>query len=404
MWQLLRAGCVAVGTVAVLANLAAAPPVWQLAPYRVQALLALEATPELSALTPGFCQTLTTRVDALVGGPWTLSATLAETDLREALLAQPERIAIEALPQAALEADKVMLLGAGPSGNGYAAWARELDVRTRQFGPLVRLPAREPSQLCDTLVEALLGAFRPLGIIQKVEKEQVQLSLRAAALATRDRNLTLVGSDVAFEPWLPPADTAGGAAPLAPVAGAVLRVEKVQAEFTPAELESAAAVTLSAARGGGPEPLVLGTTARQRAIQAPAADADEPLRRQAETAALALDDELTDLVALREILLTQARSQLVAGRTADAKASLTELQALPTREQFTARVTAEQGRAAAGGSPVTQQRNQTLFSQLTRLAEQHLDAEPLKKLATDLEPPPAKKSGDKKPGEKNKSR
>jgi hypothetical protein len=167
---------------------AAAPrTLWEFTPYRVQLLLALDRDGALSAsVGDDLARQLTERAEAVVGSPWEFQAQGAAAVLSHAMRWRLDTLTVDDLPPNALEADKVLLVRLRRLPGNYEVAVRELDVRTRQFGTVIRRQVAQPPLLCDAAFEAALAAFAPLAQIEAAEKKTAEIRLRAAALPPRD--------------------------------------------------------------------------------------------------------------------------------------------------------------------------------------------------------------------------
>jgi len=198
--QLLLLGCWGLVCLA-LAPPAAAQSVWELTPYRIQVLVAFAPAPELTPrLQTELLADLAERADSLVGAAWIITVAPAPPALQPTLISAIESVPIESLPQQSPQADKVMLLAISPAVDGCRVTAREFDVPTQLFSAAVSRPVWQLGKLCDEALAAVFEAFAPLARIESVEKEQVTLRLKAAALPLRDRQLSLVQPGDVFLP------------------------------------------------------------------------------------------------------------------------------------------------------------------------------------------------------------
>jgi len=422
---------------------------WQLAQYRIQVLVAVEPSPEL---TPQFSAELigdlAARSDALLGGPWALKAVAAPAELQDRMLAALESIPADALPKPPAETDKLMLLAIANDPRGYQVAARELDVRTGLLGGVVRLPVAQAAKLRDAAIQALLKAFAPLALVHAIEQDQVRLRVKASALPPRDKDVKLVGPGTLLRPVIRYNDPAGNASRIQPLPWTALAVTEAGGEEARARMTTGLKTSLFGSAGRAAEPLALGVVASSvpvtLVLQSPrdakigrpiydviAADAKGPvvvrsntrgeaslpasasgvieIRSGQETFArvplvaggesrltlpvaadarlleaegylAAAQDELADLVALRQVLIARARKALAGKQPDEAKAALGELQALKTRQQFAESLSAAQKRVIAEDLAV-QQRIDAMFAETAKLAQAELDPKPIDELA-----------------------
>jgi hypothetical protein len=432
----------------VVARAPAAPPTpWQLARYRIQVLVAVEPTAELAPeFQAELCTALAARSDALLGGPWELTAAPASAELHDRMLSALDAIPVDALPKPAADTDKLMLLAVASAPQGYQVSARELDVRTRALGSVVRLSVPQPAKLRDAAIEALFKAFSPLALIHAADKDQLRLRVRASAIPPRDKSLSLVKTGTVLRPVIRQND-----GQTTPVPWTALVVEEAGPEEARARMVTGLKTTLFGYSGSAAEPLALGVTAAESPVsltlQSPrdakigrpvydvvSADAKTPITRRANAQATAVLpagelrvvevrsgqqvmakvpvvpsggtplvlpvaadarlleaegylaaalDELADLAALRQVLISRAEKALDSKRSDEAKDALAELQALKTRQKFSEELSAAQKRVIAEDLAV-QQRIDALFADCAKLAEQQLDPKPIETLAAEI--------------------
>jgi hypothetical protein len=204
---LLGAACVALALPLVGAEPDAS---WELSPYRIQLLIAVEPGGSLPRdLADDLRADLPARAAAVVGGSWQLDASLAPTELRHSLLMALADVTAKRLPAESLVGDKLILLTAASVAGGCRIQARELDVATGLWNSVVTREAAQPEQIPGAALQAVLAAFAPLARIDAVENGTVTLRLKAGAIARRDRALPTVASGAAFRPVLVPLDAQG---------------------------------------------------------------------------------------------------------------------------------------------------------------------------------------------------
>ena len=165
--------------------------------------------------------------------------------------------------------DKVMVLAFSPAAGGYRVTARELDLRTRLWGPPVSRQVWQLAKLRDAALGAMLEAFAPLARVESVKQKQVVLRLKAAALPPRDKGLTLVGPGDVFRPVIRYNDGEGNPRQIAPVPWTFCTVEKISGEKTGrrelhCRLHTGYRSPLSGRRRGRVEQLALAVVPPQR--------------------------------------------------------------------------------------------------------------------------------------------
>ncbi len=143
---------------------AAHPASWEFLPYRIVVYVEFDAAPDWTSDARGtFVSELESRAHSLVGGVWDLRVAEAPADLRWNSTADIARVAGDSVLAAALDADKLMLVGVGRSIDGRRECRiREFDLRSENWGPV--FASSQPSRvgLTDGLAAALWAAFRPL--------------------------------------------------------------------------------------------------------------------------------------------------------------------------------------------------------------------------------------------------
>lgn len=196
--------------ISVVAADESAPTAWEMLPYRIQLLTAVEAdaslSPRLEQELPG---DLAARIPGVVGGAWRMEAATAPIELRHRILHSIAGVTAEDLPTATKKGDKVILLGVAANQNGYVVRARELDFVTSLWNTTVTRNVRQAAAVKQEALWCLLSAFAPQARIEKVEEKVVTLKLRAAALARKDASQPLLLSGTVFRPVLVKSDARG---------------------------------------------------------------------------------------------------------------------------------------------------------------------------------------------------
>lgn len=188
----------------------ASPTAWELSPYRIHLLTAVESN---ASLPPRFEQDLpaylAARALSVVGGTWRLEASAAPLELRYRLLHSSTSLTAEDIPAAAKKGDKVILLGIANGEPGFIVRARELDLTTGLWNTTATRIVRQSSSVKQETLGCLLSAFAPLARIEKVEDKIITLKLRASALARTEGDLPLFLAGTVFRPVLVKCDTRG---------------------------------------------------------------------------------------------------------------------------------------------------------------------------------------------------
>lgn len=187
-----------------------APTAWELSPYRVHLLTAVESSASLSPrLEQDIPTYLAARASSAVGGTWRLEASEAPLELRYRLLHSLGNLTAEDIPAAAKKGDKVILLGIAKGEPGFIVRARELDLTTGLWNTTATRIVRQSSSVKQEALWCLLSAFAPQARIEKVEDKIVTLKLRASALARTEGDLPLFLAGTVFRPVLVKCDTHG---------------------------------------------------------------------------------------------------------------------------------------------------------------------------------------------------
>ncbi|HUE71368.1 MAG TPA: hypothetical protein VMP01_10830 [Pirellulaceae bacterium] len=190
------------------ASAADPPPVWELWPYHVQVVAAIDDSPLLPPrLKEQLPALLHSRIAAIERGTWKLEVTAAPADLRQEILAGIDAMTQESLPATASDLDKVILLAVAADDGGVHIRARELDVITGLWNATVTIDSRQADYVPHAAVRAVLTAFAPLGRIETSDGQTATLRMRASGLAPHgDRPLA---GEAAFRPVLVECDAKG---------------------------------------------------------------------------------------------------------------------------------------------------------------------------------------------------
>lgn len=294
-----------------------AQSVWELAPYRVRVLVSTSNAPELRGIPDQLAEELLPRLENLLGAAWQVEVSPDEglphssqhplpatrqTTVEAAKIGRPPpathhvwQLAAEAtdatlLPEDWVKSghDKVLLVRVDPAMDGWQLAAREWDAATWRLGPVLVLPVRQPTKLCDTAVFAVLEVFRPLAQIERVktgrEGQHAVLRLRAGGLPTRDSDLQLVRTGQLFCPIVRLNDREGqlrrdgDGNPILPqpIPWTFLITEEVRAAEAFCRVQSGLSAPLSASRRGRTEQLALGVVPRPETTRLTLLDRHEP--------------------------------------------------------------------------------------------------------------------------------
>jgi hypothetical protein len=130
-------------------------------------------------------ETIRRRADIEVGAPWSASVAAPPEALWAAVAFDIEDVSAEDIQQAAetaLADDKIILLAVAGTPWDTTLKVRELDCRTRRFGPLVERRVRNPSEYAMAAFEAVREAFTPITRIELGQGKTAVVRVRAGGL------------------------------------------------------------------------------------------------------------------------------------------------------------------------------------------------------------------------------
>lgn len=169
---------------------------WEYTPYRVRLWIAVAGRTQLP---PPVRHDLTTRIAAraetVFGAAWDARVEAPPAELGERLVADLDLPIkqLQAVAPDVLKGDKLIAVRLTKSEVGWDVESRELDCRTRLWGPVARRSADSPAELLFATWDAAVAAFTPLARIERVEHPQVQARLRAGGLIVDPSSPALVG-------------------------------------------------------------------------------------------------------------------------------------------------------------------------------------------------------------------
>lgn len=242
------------------ARQADAQSVWDLTPYRIRVLMAVDNRPEFTErLAESMRAVLAERTDTAVGAAWILQSGPAPDDLRPALLDGLAALSVEQVPQSLveLEADKLIFVTLTAGQGGWTIGARELDLQTRLLGTTVSRHVRQRQLLGEEAFQAVLGAFAPLARIEQVEGKQVRLRLRAGGLPPLDPTLSWIGPGSVLRPVIRYNDRDGKPRRIEPLEWTFMAVESLAGAELTSTLHSGLRSPLSGRRRGPVEQVAL---------------------------------------------------------------------------------------------------------------------------------------------------
>jgi hypothetical protein len=237
--------------------------VWEIEPYRIQVLLAMEPGPRLTRrLEQELLRGLVERTDLLVGAAWVLESAAAEPPLRQAMLRHLDTLSPESLPVPQAKLDKLMLLAISADDAGYRISVREFDLRTQLLGTQVTMTIPQQTALPDAAFEALCSAFAPLAAVTETDPERkiVSLRLRAGALPPRDESLKFSQPGSIFQYVVRYNDREGNLQRVMVMPWTFLVVEEVAGPVVTTRVHSGLRSAVSGRQRGRVEQLALGVT------------------------------------------------------------------------------------------------------------------------------------------------
>jgi hypothetical protein len=180
----------------------AAGVVWDLAPYRVRALIAVTSSASASgAQVDALCAGLAERSTTVMGAHWSFTAAPAQAAIREALLGDMAKLTKEVVLPAieGEDLDKVMLVRLDYDERAWTIRTVDFDVRTQLFGTPATQRVVQRVRLVDGVFQTIVTAFAPLATVETVDqKDTATLRLRAGSAPIRDPQLALVRPGTIF--------------------------------------------------------------------------------------------------------------------------------------------------------------------------------------------------------------
>jgi hypothetical protein len=159
---------------------------WEYTAYDIKVYLSLARAPEFTpALRESVERDLETWAESWYGAVWTLDAlpppAALAVDMPLGLeLVDIERI--ETLDEDVLRADKLFLAAVAEDGAGYRICVRELDCRTRVWGPVYQRRTAQLSTAAALVFDGLVESFTPLARVERVIGRSIDLRLRAGGM------------------------------------------------------------------------------------------------------------------------------------------------------------------------------------------------------------------------------
>ncbi|PHS14358.1 MAG: hypothetical protein COA78_06010 [Blastopirellula sp.] len=160
---------------------------WEYSPYQIKVWTIISGHPSFDASAQEqLNQYLEDRAWSAVGSVWKLQAESAPLPLRQLGLRDIEEINLEQIkslsPELIDEIDKLVILVVSYKNNRTEISARELDCRTRIWGPKHQRNIVQQTVVASESFELILQVFSPIGIIDKVVDLKTSVVLKAQGL------------------------------------------------------------------------------------------------------------------------------------------------------------------------------------------------------------------------------
>jgi nucleotide-binding universal stress UspA family protein len=185
---------------------------WELEPYRIRVVLALDAPSAMAdRLAAALPEYLANRVETAIGPTWRLSTSVADGVIRHRLLAGLDGLsdtalgsgghrseAVVGIDPSHSDADKLVVVTVRATPLGYELSGREYDFYVERWGPTLHRSFAQQAALPERLFVLLCQAVAPLARldIDPTDERRVVLHLRGAGLPHKDDGL----------PWAEPGD------------------------------------------------------------------------------------------------------------------------------------------------------------------------------------------------------
>ncbi len=177
--------------------------VWELKPYRIQALLVPEWTPDWSdQRLAEISQAVVRRAQVEIGRPWQLDVRPAPLAIRRSVLASPsppDLKNVASLFEPYRDYDKVILvmLRVDSLFRGAVAW--EFDWASKRWSVGRRFTVAGFQEVDRAVFESVYSVFSPLGVVKMASGQRVVLRQRAALLRVRNHRRAQVKVGGLFE-------------------------------------------------------------------------------------------------------------------------------------------------------------------------------------------------------------
>lgn len=179
---------------------------WEVTPYRVVACVAMANNGDWTAAEEERLRQQIAKVaTAEIGAAWQFSIIGASAALRGEMITRCGELTANRvcdLDPRSLQCDKWMLIVIARTAAGDAISVRELDLTTRQLGPVCQHASPSRGQLPQRVLSAMLAAFSPLVELERANGNAIAGRIRAAALIDEEPSPLLVAPGAPLLPVL----------------------------------------------------------------------------------------------------------------------------------------------------------------------------------------------------------
>ena len=186
---------------------------WEYEPYQVRCWISAHDDPRWTeSLQQELSDALVRRADVAIGAVWNLTITSPPpaaqiSDL--AMLSDMPQESLKTFAGDALKQDKLIIVRLSPADGAWNIDARELDCRSRQWGPVMQGHAPQLESLPLVVWDVILDSFHPLVRIESVEGREVKARLRAGGLVSDPSSPALIEPGMVLRPILRRNDRSG---------------------------------------------------------------------------------------------------------------------------------------------------------------------------------------------------
>jgi hypothetical protein len=178
---------------------------WEFQPYRIRAVLAIDAPGGVSQqLAEELPRYLMRRADAAIGLLWSFEIELAQGELRHRLFSDVAASGIEPPDDLPSDRDKLLLLAVRGTPAGFILTAREFDSYVQRWGMPIRSECRQEQALPEQLFALAWHTVAPLAQLEldPDDEQGVRLLPRGAALVRPNSGTPLIKPGDLFLPVL----------------------------------------------------------------------------------------------------------------------------------------------------------------------------------------------------------